>query len=278
MFIQAVDGFGWYEDQPAPLAPLASLLFHFPHAGLVNTLKAAKNLFLRRLTAQVVDVNVAVSAHLDSRQCLPRQVVIYNPFEMDSFGRTSLSQAKEDLANSDCTFAFLGRLVSGKGIFDLVRAFATICDQRARLKIIGDGPDRLRLEQLVAELGLNGQVVFSGLKTGDELVAEVRKSGIFVLPSIWEEPMGIVGLELMAAGKPLIVSQVGGLSECTGPAALKVPNGNVSILAETMTILRGNLVLQHQLMEASLERVQQFRPDNAVEEYLSMFRTILSGK
>lgn len=281
--LQCIDGFGWWQGQPAPLDPWASLVFHVQHQGLGATLPGLGKLLARRIIAQRVDANVAVSQHQATRQRLPRQRVIYNPVDLARFLVGSLEEAQAQLVASAGTITYLGRLISEKGVADLVRAFAYVVEKNPGgdplvLRIIGDGPERQALEKLAGELGIGAQVQWLGFKEGDELLSEIRASGICVIPSGWEEPMGIVAVELMAAGKPLVVSQTGGPSECAGEACLTFPNGNAGALATVLGEVLSSPVLQNQLIEKGLRRIRDFDPQALSSQYLDMFADLVARK
>ena len=105
--------------------------------------------------------------------------------------------------------AYVGRLASEKGVDTLVAAWPLVVEQvpGARLSLIGEGPERPRLEGLVRDLGLRALVKFTG-SLADPLV-ELHRSTMFVLPSR-EEGMSIALLEAMALGIPTVASAIPG--------------------------------------------------------------------
>lgn len=104
---------------------------------------------------------------------------------------------------------FLGRLAPEKGLEVLVRAWSRVVREQpaARLELVGEGPERGRLEAEVERLGLAGSVALPGM-AGD-IAAVLRGADLFVLPSR-EEGMSIALLEAMALGMPLVVSSIPG--------------------------------------------------------------------
>jgi len=82
-------------------------------------------------------------------------------------------------------------------------------------------------------------------------------------------------LEMMAAGKPLIVTGPSGLSECAQDAALTVSCNDEPALAETMDRLRRDVELQKKLIDRGLVRVRDFNPEKSAEEYLALFEEVL---
>jgi glycosyltransferase involved in cell wall biosynthesis len=106
---------------------------------------------------------------------------------------------------------FYGRLVYEKGPDSVIRAFAKLLTRLGNVKlvIIGDGPMREHLVNLVNQLGLGSKVYFTGRVSDDELYSVIYHSNLVILPSRYE-PFGISSLEAMALGKPLIATNRGG--------------------------------------------------------------------
>lgn len=107
-------------------------------------------------------------------------------------------------------FVFSGRLVDWKAVDLLIEAFKPIPAQMpATLDLLGDGPERLRLESQVREAGLENAVRFHGWQSQSQCAQLLRSSDIFVLPSLFECG-GAVVLEAMAAGLPVVATDWGG--------------------------------------------------------------------
>ena len=156
---------------------------------------------------------------------------IYNPFPIDRFR----DAAPVNAAPFD--FVYLGRMVSEKGVNTLIQAFARVAAQapaRPRLLLIGDGDRMAQMQALARSLDVEGDVHFAGRQSGQELVQWVGQGAVGIVPSAWQEPMGGVAVELMAAGRGLIVSEQGGLAECAGDAGLRFANGDAQALADCM--------------------------------------------
>lgn len=233
-------------------------------------------MYLLQTAAHTVDANVHITHHMARVQPLPNQHVIYNPYDRDLFER--VRKPKFDLSESDTTFTFLGRLVSEKGPYTLLDALA-IARQRSKaaqtLKFIGTGPEAERLKQHAEQLGVSQYVSWTVASNDQELQALIASAGICVIPSYFQEPMGVVSLELMTSGKPLIVSQTGGLSECAADAALTFPNGDAESLAHQMVALAEDSALQQTLVDKGFARLQLFDPDKSISAYISLFSSLI---
>ena len=137
---------------------------------------------------------------------------------------------------------FVGRLASNKGLLELVDAFATLAahDPAATLVLVGDdGGERARVEQRVRARGLEPRVRLTGHLADESLLAAgFREARVFVLPSQYEA-FGLVLLEAMAQGTPVVASRVGGIPEFVedGTGGLLFPPGDVAALANALLSL-----------------------------------------
>ncbi|WP_291276165.1 glycosyltransferase family 4 protein [Flavobacterium sp.] len=272
--VTCIDGLGWVDGEKAPLTPWASYKFHIKRKGLISASLNFMKLIIRIIASKFVSKNIAITEWVSRRQVLPKQMVIYNPFPITAF-----KDVKKMTKSNLYDFVFLGRLVSEKGVETLLRAFALLIKdighENKKLLLIGDGDRRIQYEGLAQELGLLNNVLFAGKKTGKDLVNALSTSRIAVIPSEWEEPMGGVALELMAAGKPLIVSKNGGLAECVGDAALLFENSNYLQLYEQMKTLIEDTDLQVQLCSNADKQLERFEPAFLTQEYIFMYRSVL---
>ena len=195
------------------------------------------------------------------------QSVVYGGVGEDAFSAAAPWQHA-----SPYIFA-LGRLVKQKGFTELLKAFGLANVAGVDLLLAGEGPERDRLTELRDSLGLCGKVHFVG--RADRAQVRALFSGCIglVVPSL-REPMGIVALEGMAAGKPLVVSAVDGLKEIVpeGAGARQVAPGDVGQLA------RGIVWLVNQREKGSDtglgERVADFLWANIAQEYVAIYEKI----
>lgn len=133
-------------------------------------------------------------------------------------------------------FLFVGRLVPYKCADVLVQAFAGSATlRRHRLVIVGEGPERGRLEEAIKEHALEGSVELRGWKSQAEVGSMMRDADVFVFPSVRELGAGVV-VEAMASGLPCVVVDYGGpgglVSDATG---VKVPLGEKRALVSEFT-------------------------------------------
>jgi glycosyltransferase involved in cell wall biosynthesis len=136
----------------------------------------------------------------------------------------------------DKSLTFFGRLSHEKGVKTLLRAWQKISDPGYTLKVIGDGPLRAELQQLVQDENIPS-VVFKGFMSGDALFTQIAASDAVIVPSEWYEnnPMSII--EAFALGKPVIGARIGGIPELVrdGETGFLFEAGNSSDLAAQIT-------------------------------------------
>jgi glycosyltransferase involved in cell wall biosynthesis len=158
-------------------------------------------------------------------------------------------------------FVYLGRLADWKGVKFLIEAFATVVAQMpaAHLDILGDGERRAALQDQTRQLNLSDRITFTGWVSAQEGAQRLRNSDVLVLPSL-HEVGGIVILEAMAAGLPVIATDWGGPSlHVTDETGIRVPpnsrQGFVKSLSDAMLRLANSPELRQSMAQAGRRRV-----------------------
>jgi len=161
---------------------------------------------------------------------------------------------------SDLVILYVGRLDAEKGLPHLLEALARvlIVMPQARLVIAGKGALHQQLLQSARELQISDRVSFAGYVQDEPLAALYRCADVLAVPSLYE-PFGIVALEGMACGKPIVASDVGGLREIVveGQTGLRVPPANAPALASALLKVLGDGDLAARLGEAGCDRAEQ---------------------
>lgn len=153
------------------------------------------------------------------------------------------------------TIAYVGRLVFEKGVDVLVEAAERLDVQ---LLIVGDGPERSRLERRVAAWP-PGKAVFTGAVAHEDIPDYLAAIDALVLPSrsttTWAEQFGHVLIEAMAAGVPVVGSASAAIPEVVGDAGLLFPEGDVEVLRAHLRTLLADDALRGNLIARGRERV-----------------------
>ena len=174
---------------------------------------------------------------------------------------------------------YLGRLVSEKGVDLLLRALGQLKAESItpRLTIVGGGPEEAPLRALASKLDLAAQVTFAGVKRGEELIAEMNRHRILVVPSLYHEPFGIVALEGIACGCVVVGSAGGGLPEAIGPCGVTFPNGDAAALAACLKELLANQAKVEALRGHADEHLARFTKENVADAYLKLMSRVCRG-
>lgn len=177
-----------------------------------------------------------------------------------------------DLAGDGPLLVTVARLVPQKGLNVLLEAFARV-PPPARLVIAGEGVLRPQLAAQIERLGLAGRARLLGAR-GD-IPAVLEAATLFVLPSRWEG-FGLVLLEAMAAGRPIVATQVSAIPEVLGEAGVLVPPDDPSALANAITALLADPPRQAALVEVGrLRLAEEFAPDTMIAATEALYRETL---
>jgi glycosyltransferase involved in cell wall biosynthesis len=220
-------------------------------------------MFPRRWLCRQAKANITVSDHVGGRLRLPRSRTIYHG-TADAH-RSAAAARDTSLCGDAIEIACIGRLVTEKGVPVLFEAAKHLKERGTafRLTLIGDGPERHRLEELADRLDLKERVTFTGDLRGDDLEKAVNRIAVLVMPSVCEETLGLSAIEQMMRGRVVIAADIGGLSEAVGDAGLKFPAGP----------------LRATLGSAARARAQQlFSQDRMIDAHVSLYRQVLFNR
>jgi glycosyltransferase involved in cell wall biosynthesis len=209
--------------------------------------------------------NVAVSrAVADS---LPVAcALVPNPYADGLFTRLAAKPRWGDLI-------FVGRLVDDKGAALLLDALAELAGRGRVLRatVVGEGPEAQPLRERAAALGLGEQLRFAGRRVGADLVDLLNAHPVIVVPSLWEEPFGLVVLEAMACGCVPIAARSGGLPEAVGDCGVLFPKGDVAALAQAMDALCADHDALRSYRLRARAHLARHRPERVAHDYLELF-------
>jgi glycosyltransferase involved in cell wall biosynthesis len=186
-----------------------------------------------------------------------------------------LSQLKSDsstrTSNNTLQVMTVARLDKQKDLATCIRAFAHVKSD-IHLSIIGDGPQRKLLTDLIKQLNLSDRITLLGWQSN--IPSCLSRADIYVQSSVWEG-FSIGVLEAMAMGLPMVVSNAGALVEAVNNAGLIFPVGDAELLAQHLDSLAQNPGLRTEMSQQSLSRVKQFSLDNMWQQYDNVYRDII---
>ena len=167
-----------------------------------------------------------------------------------------------------------GRMIPKKGFDLLVRAMALLdpSEFSGKLVFFGDGPERSALESLARDLNVQARVEFRGRIPYADVIPTMMTSRAVVIPSR-QEPLGLVALEAMAAGRPVIAARVGGLVETLGDAdAVLVEPDNPQALADGIRAMGKKLQVNPDFGKRNHALVLRYSVAHVVARYEGVYR------
>jgi glycogen(starch) synthase len=239
---------------------VANLLLMIPRSWLSRRAKA----------------NISVSRRALERCALPRSSVIYHGIE-DPLSKDGVATSAGSASCKIC-FAFVGRFVPEKGIPILLQAARILAREghAFEVRLIGDGPERAKLEDILRQGHLESCVRITGYLTGSALADALGDVRVVVMPSVWEETAGLAAMEQMMRGRLVIVSNVGGLGEIVGEAGLKCPPGDAGALADCMrTVLLDPSIADTYGRKARERALRLFARARMLDEHAGVYRELL---
>jgi len=272
-----------YHEPLVPSLPITVLRFH--RGANVGTFHAhaRRNLgyyyarpFLRRYFRRL-DACIAVS--IPARDFVARYFggeysIVPNGIDVSRFSPT-MEPVEELRSPGVATLLFVGRMEKRKGFQVLLEAYAEIRQRRSdvRLVVVGDGPLREEYERAVAEREIP-DVLFAGRVSPEMLPRYYVSADIFCSPATGGESFGIVLLEAMASGVPVLASAIVGFSQVIDPGqdGMLVPPKQPRMWAQAIEVLLNVPELRQQLAANGLIKAQRFDWNSVVDSILSVYQ------
>ena len=185
-----------------------------------------------------------------------------------------------DSVHDGKTILFIGRIVKEKGLDRLLNALSLV-KAEWQLVVAGDGFDLNNSKQLAQKLGLAGKVEFVGWVEMELHRQFYRQASIVVVPSVWPEPFGIVGIEAMSYAKPAIAFKVGGIpqwldDEVTG---FLIEPYDVMAMAERIEYLLTHSQEAQEMGKRGREKVErEFVVEHHVKKLLNVYEQVMNTR
>lgn len=197
--------------------------------------------------------------------------VFYNCIDLEKYAEGILSTEIEKLKKQykiekdDFVFMYSGRIDIYKGVLELVKAFKTISKKNTKLLIVGKSwfseehsKDKYTEALMRESEEIKDRVIFTGFVLPKDMPKMYRLADCLIVPSIWEEPFGVVALEGMASKLPLIVTNSGGLTEIVdNECAFVVDKSNALVeqLTAKMDEISNDVDLATKMGQYGMEKV-----------------------
>ena len=275
-----------------------------PHVAMFHTLGEVKN--RARLSEREPEPRIAgeraiaqqaeriVVASRDEQQLLVRFygaeagriAVVPCGVNLDLFKPIAKDEARQQLGlrDDDRILLFVGRIEPLKGVDILLGAAAQLETESDCFVLVVGGDSSARagevahLRDLASELGIGERVSFLGAVDHERLPLFYSAADVCVVPSFYES-FGLVALEAMACGTPVVASRVGGLAGTVrdGETGFLIPWRCPEPFAERLELLLGNEELRHAFGQSAREAVERFRWGNVAEAVLALYRELIEG-
>ena len=261
-----------------PLCPgpsLTALLFHdgpmvgtFHRSGDSGWYKALKPLVTWR--AKRLTVRVAVSA--EARETVAGMIggpfeVLWNGIDVDVYQRADAWPAKGP------TIMFVGRHEPRKGLGVLIEAVRRLGPD-VTVWIASEGPETARLQ---SETAGDDRFEWLGMIDEVEKIARMRGAGVICAPSLHGESFGVIVLEGLASGTPVVAADLPGYRNVVRPSvdALLVPPGSPAALADALSVALERGPEVEAMVENGLERAKSFSLARLAERYVDLYERAL---
>lgn len=244
----------------------------------LRLLKALKNTRYELTTAGRHYSAIIANSHWTANQAvvagLPSEKIKVIPYFTRNLEHTPIP--KHNLAK----ILFVGRLTKEKGLHYLLHALKIIHDsgKNIHLDIVGDGHERVFFERKVDEFSLHKKCIFHGWLGREQIQERFRKCNAVAFPSIYPEAFGIVGIEAMMHGRPVVAFDVGGVPEWLHDkvSGHLVPPKQVEMFASSLMQLCSNYGYASQLGHAGRAiAMEKFIPETHMSLLMALYRKIL---
>ena len=176
-----------------------------------------------------------------------------------------------------CEFLFIGRIIEEKGPQIAVKAFKKIKNEAARLHVIGEGSYLESVKQIADG---DKRIIFHGFVQNEDLKQIFARCSYLLFPSLWYETFGLVVIEAMEKGLPVIASKIGDTPELVtdGYNGFLFEPGDVDSLHQIMEDLVEDEGMLHKLSVTAIESSKKYALDEYIKSVLDVYSKTISGR
>lgn len=235
-----------------------------------------KNILFKQIVQWVLNNSDKIIAHSEDikKQAIkyyqPMKEIIVIPLGFKPIKFKKVNRRELRLKDNVFYLISIGRLVKRKGYDYLIKALQSL-DSNVQLLLIGEGPERKRLESLAENLGISDRIKFLGFVSDEKKFQYLSVSDLYVLPSL-HEGFGIVLQEAMYCGLPIITTKCGGPKDFLEDKknALFIDSKSVNSCVATIQELKNNKDLAHRIGQTNKEKIKEFYIDKMAKKYLQL--------
>jgi len=229
---------------------------------------------------KIVTVSYFTKEKIVNNYCIPENKieVVHNGIDFEDWDTTELTADLQGIKDrGDKIAAFVGRITIQKGPEYFLHAAKKVLEHINNVYFIfsGSGDMENQMIRLAVDLGISNKVLFAGFLRGDDLKALYKAADLYVMPSV-SEPFGLIPVECMASGTPVIISKQTGVSEVL-THGLKVDFWDTDEMANKMISILGHESLAKALSENGREQAKQINWGKAAEKCIHIYDTLISS-
>lgn len=248
-------------------------------------LAAARRRVFRRAAGAIAGTPAAAAILAQHGYAGPLAVIPQFGVDPESFAPDAVQRERVrrelGIRPRDVCVGFAGRLVPEKGADDLINAVAEL--PGVRVLLLGDGPERSRLEALALAAEATNRVWFVGHVPSTAMPDWLRALDILALPSRatprWSEQFGRVMVEAMACGVPVVASRSGEIPHVLGDAGVLVPEGDPAGLRQALAALAADPTRRFELGARGRSRaLDHFTHGRIARQTVAFYETVLAGR
>lgn len=226
------------------------------------------------MSDEVVAISEAVAKFVKKLQPKTNPRVIYRGFDFQKIDAVLPST----ISKQTPLIVYFGRLISGKGVADLIHALSYLKNETFLCQIIGDGPELEKLQNLSRKLGLEKQISFTGKKSWNETMSLIKTADIIVNPS-YTEGLPTALIEAALCKKAIVATNVGGTEEIitNNQSGLLVEPNNPKDLSWAIQELLRNEELREEFGKNAREHVIRILSwEKCTTEFINIFNKHIS--
>jgi len=271
-----------------PVGAVVSKLFKVPNILTIiggdiyepsKKLSPHNNIFLKPLVRWVLNNSTEIVAISNNtrenaeKYYNPTKKIRVIPVGFKPLQFNKVNRDKLDLEGNKIYLISVGRMAPRKNFNTLLNAFSKVQNEATELLLIGDGPERKKLEELARNLNISKQVHFLGVVSEENKFQYLSAADIFVLTSV-HEGFGIVYQEAMYCGLPIIAGNNGGQTEflINNENALLVNPDSINEITEAMKIVIDDAALRNRLATNSRKNNEDYLIGNIARQYINIMK------
>jgi glycosyltransferase involved in cell wall biosynthesis len=261
--------------------PVSASMEHPPAVKkVIRVFKRLRALALNWIVHTRLPVSEFVASSVAEAEFVAKEriAVVENGVNVSRFIDADAEHLRSELKLGDVPIVVcVSRMAPEKGVDVLIESIAKLESDRAVLVIAGDGPDVEKCRQLAQRLGVAERVHFLGLR--DDVERLFSAADVVVMPSLWDEAFGLVVVEAMAAGVPVVVTASGAMPEIVdhGACGIVVPKRDSAALANAIDSLVMDPARAAAIGERGRQRVlERYAVDRWVDRVHHIYEDLLA--